>query len=207
MVVTEVLVPGRAHAVYPDGELGLSDSSVARVQTAVAYYHNNEDVFAEQGGRILFEGGWAEAATGMSKPPEGQREGRLMYDLAADLGVPEQFRVAGIESRTTMENCLNARQVFSGVGQLAIVTQLSQAARLIYCAGRALPERYVYIIEAPGEDNPKILEDEERLFAQSRILYGWAYSPRTLRIADRIGVLAGRLSGVRPGREYNIKKD
>lgn len=201
-VVTDVLVPGRSHAVSESGQLALSGSSIQRVQAAAEYYFDNQAAFHDAAGVIHFEGGWAKAAGGIAKPPEEFREGRLMNELAGELGVPAMFRSEGIESTSTMDNMLKARQRFAGVSRLAIVTQLSQAGRLLYCGSKALPGIELSIIEAPGEENPEILQDEARLLKQSRILYGWARGPRTLALADRLGTIAGNLAGLKPAGKY-----
>jgi uncharacterized SAM-binding protein YcdF (DUF218 family) len=200
--ITNVLVPGRGHDVLADGSLSLSDSAMARVETVGEYYLENVEAFETSAGRILFEGGWAKGATGIDRPPVELREGRLMRDLATDLGMPEKIAAEGIESTTTMTNVLNSRNFFGNVGSLAIVTQLSQADRFNYFAKRVYPDAEVEIIEAPGEDDPEIIADEQRLLRQSRILYGWAWSPRTLRLADTLGVFAGNLVNLQPGAKY-----
>jgi hypothetical protein len=200
--VTNVLVPGRAHLVLPDGSLALTESAVARVHTVVDYYNEHEAAFAEQAGICLFEGGWAKAAARMAKPPETLREGRLMRELALSLGLPGAYADEGLDSTTTMDNVLKARRLFLGVGNLAIVTQLSQADRFLYCASKALPHTNVTIIEAPGEDDPAIIAEEQRLLAQSRLLYGWARGPRLLHVADVLGTVAGRVAGLRPADKY-----
>ncbi len=197
-----VLVPGRAHQVLPDGSLGLSESSIARVNTAYDYYRDMADAFAEQGGLVLFEGGYAKAAAGMHKPPEEFREGRLMRNLALQIGMPEEYAAEGIESTTTMSNCLDARRFFKNAGSIAIVTQLSQADRLLYCAKKVYPGTKLTIIEAPGEEDPAVVATEQRLLRQSKVVYGWAKGPAMLRIADRLGTLAGNLVGLRPAAEY-----
>lgn len=199
MQLTEVFVPGRAHAA---GTLELSQPSIARVETAVEYYLSHEELFDRKGGQIHFEGGWAAGAAGMAKPPEDKREGSLMYDMAADLGVPEKFRSKGIESTTTMSNWLDVKDKYGCVGRLAVVTQMTQAARHQYCAQKVLPGTSLMFIKAPGETDPAIEADEERLLKQSHILYGWARGPRMLRVADRMGIVAGRLAGVRPADKY-----
>jgi len=200
---TEILVPGRGHVLGPDNELTLSPSAVSRVETAAAYFAEHAEDFQERGGEIRFEGGWAEAAAGMPQPPEALREGRLMRLLGVSQGIDESVATEGIQSRTTMENCLHARESFLGVSRLAIVSQLSQADRFLLCARKVFPDTEVSIIEAPGETDPGIVSDEQRLLKQSRILYGWAWNPRTLYIADRAGVLAGRLAGLRPAAKYS----
>lgn len=202
MAGPSILVPGRAHDRGADGELVLSASSVARVEAVAGYYHANAADF-EQAGIIRFEGGRAEAAAGMEMPPPEQREGTQMQDLAVELGVPRKMTTAGIWSRTTMENCLHARESFLGVASLLITTQLSQADRLLYCAGKALPGTQLSILPVAGEEDPAIMAEEERLLRQSKILYSWARSPRSLYIADRIGVTAGRMIGFRPGAKYS----
>lgn len=205
--VTDVLVPGRGHSLAPNGLLCLSPSSLARLETTVTYYMGHVESFEERSGLVCFEGGWAAAAAGMSRPPENRREGRLMRTYAINLGMAAGHCVEGIESTTTMANCLQARRHFAGVGRLAIVAQVSQADRLLYCAGRVLPDVALSIIEAPGEDDPAIIEDEQRLLHQSRLLYGWARGSRTLELADRFGMLLGRLAGVRPGERYGAIGD
>jgi hypothetical protein len=65
-----------------------------------------------------------------------------------------------------------------------------------------MPERKAVIIEAAGEDDPAIIADERRLLRLSHIVYGWALGPRSLHVADRVGLLAGRLVGMRPAARY-----
>lgn len=206
-VITNVLVPGRGHALNEAGELCLSNSSTARVQVAADYYTDNAEDFETQGGLICFEGGWAAAAAGMPRPPKHLREGRLMRMQAIAAGVSAAKSVEGVESTTTMSNCLHSRHHFAGVGRLAIVTQVSQADRLLFCAGKAFPGTELSIIEASGEDDVAIIADERRLLAQSRLLYGWANSPRALAVADQLGVWLGKLAGARPGQNYGALGD
>jgi len=125
-----------------------------------------------------------------------------MADLAVELGIPVQFIVAGINSTSTMENCLQARNSLRGLGRVAIVTQSSQADRLKYCASKAMPDIAFSIITARGEEDQAIIAEEQKLLRQSHILYGWARGPRTLRLADKLGTLAGRLMGLNPAAKY-----
>lgn len=204
---TQVLVPGRGHQVEPDGRLGLTDSAIARVETARDYYQGHAERFEAETGLIVFEGGWAATATGMAKPPEKLREGRLMRDLGTELGIPENRTVAGIESTSTLDNCLKQWKTFRNAGSLAIVTQLAQADRLLLCAEKVWPGKDVTIVEAPGEEDPEIIETEQDILQKSRMLYGLAKGPaiiriNELRILDKASMVLGRLSGMRPGAEY-----
>ena len=45
--VPYVLVPGRGHQVGLDGELGLTPSALARVETAAEYYRKYSEKFAD----------------------------------------------------------------------------------------------------------------------------------------------------------------
>jgi hypothetical protein len=184
----------------------LSASSLARVETAVAYFAENEKAFRRKRGVIRFEGGWVKAAGGMKKPPETYREGRLMFARAVRIGLPEEFGVAGIESTSTMSNMLRARSQFLSVDQLAIVTQQSQADRLFYCAGKVFPDTELSIIEAPGEENEAIYANEAKLLKQSRLLYGWAWGQRTLQFADMAGTLLANIAGWNPAAEFSHTK-
>jgi hypothetical protein len=112
-----------------EGGVVLSRASAARVRAAVDYVRGHLDLFSAPGGtpkKIVFGGGWAEAADGMTAPPVGSREGDLMLDLAlrepVGAGRLDDYAEVCVEaeSRSTLENLLNVVRL--GYVDLAAVT-------------------------------------------------------------------------------------
>lgn len=202
VVSTNVLVAGRGHNVLPDGSLELGESTVARVNTAVGYYHEHAASFEESGGALVMSGGYPTMATGnrIAPPPHELREGSLMAAIALQRDVPERFVKTVTSPTTTLEVVLRAMEDghFLGANSenpLSIVTQESQWPRLEWFARRVfkLPPEAVQLIPAPGEDDPQVISDEAQLMRMTKILYGPAHTPAGLRRAERAADAASRL--------------
>lgn len=215
-MLTSVLVAGRGHDTLPGGEIALGESTIARVNTAVDFFHGNKGDFTDalkngMGGVLVMSGGYATMATGnrIAPPAREQREGFLMAHRAMQQGVPSEH-VGTITSPTTTLEVV-ARPVeagyFTAISRshpLGIVTQESQWPRLLWLTERvlAVDRNSVVLIPAPGEEDPSILRDEAMLTLMTRVLYGPARTLNGLRraekIAQHISVLLTRIGIVQP---------
>ena len=97
-----LLVFGRG-VIGAGGHYTLTPASAARVRAAVDYTAAHPGV-----SRIVFAGGWAEAAEGAGQPPAGRREGDLMLVEARAAGLDRRADLrAETRSRSTLENLLH----------------------------------------------------------------------------------------------------
>jgi hypothetical protein len=221
-VSTNILVPGRAQNHLLDGSLELSESGIARVDTAVAYFEANRDAFAESlerdtGGIIAMAGGYAALASSgrMQAPPYRQREGTQMYERALDC-VPPQYLANVPTSTSTLENILSVHEsgLFMDVSPyspMGVVVeehtaaegeengQYSQWARVLWFVRRVykLPSEAVILIPTPTRLSDAEQADERKLMRATRLLYGPAHTANGLRRAEKIaGVGARVLTGL-----------
>jgi DUF218 domain len=199
-MITNLLVAGRGHDILPNGNLALGASTIARVDTAVEYFHNHQVDFDNalatySGGKLVMSGGYATMATGnvIAAPPYELREGSLMTARAIRQGVPAKHVCAVTSPTTTLEVVLRPVEEghftsISAEKPLAIVTQVSQWPRLRWFAHRILnlDSDSVLPIFAPGENDPNIIKDEQLLMTMTKFLYGAARTPQGLRRAERI---------------------
>jgi hypothetical protein len=217
---TNVLVAARGHDLdaLHNHELGearwqLGESTVQRVETAVQYFNQNRTAFedayaAGTGGILVGSGGYATIATGnqIPPPPYEYREGRLVEKLLVGNGIPAAHVRAVTSPTTTLEVILRPLEDghFDAIGAenpWAIITQNSQAARLLYLGQKAtrLSQESIHIIEAPGEEGMAIAKDEAHLLKVTKVLYGPAHTFAGLRRAERIaGGISSIVSRIRP---------
>ncbi|WP_320069121.1 YdcF family protein [Micromonospora sp. RTGN7] len=148
----------------------LTPASTARVQAALDYVAANEASFrraAARGNlpRVVFSGGWAEAAEGADPPPAGCREADLMLRHALDSGLDRYAELhAEPRSRSTLENLLRTAEdglfdghVFGPSHPLGIVSHSWHLPRVRYLARRALGLRGGALLDVPatgGEPEP-----------------------------------------------------
>ncbi|MFF3869361.1 YdcF family protein [Micromonospora sp. NPDC001898] len=129
----------------------LTPASIARVRAVVDYVAANEASFARAAGqgrapRIVFSGGWAEAAEGAHPPPQGWREGDLMLRQALAAGLDRHAELrAETRSRSTLENLLHTVEdglldghAFGPGQPLGIVSHTWHLPRIRYLARRTL---------------------------------------------------------------------
>ena len=193
IIATNLIVPGRGHNVWPDGSLHLSESALARVYAAAEYVREHHDAFEEAreagtGGVVVMSGGYAALATSgkMRPPPFEQRESTLMYREGHRSRIPFGYLRNSPASTSTLENILRPYEegylpVLSDKNPLGIVTQESQFDRLEWFARRIfqLPANAVQLIQAPGEETPRLSRTSRDLCALPRWLTG-----RSIRRSD-----------------------
>jgi hypothetical protein len=118
-----------------------------------------------------------------------------MTQLAIAGGIPQKHLRTIASPTTTLEVVLRPYEegVFAGLpinadNPLGIVTQATQYERLAWFTRRIykLPEDAIQLIEAPGEEDPQIATDEQRIMRMTRAMYGMARTPQGLRRAERI---------------------
>ncbi|GAA2631555.1 hypothetical protein GCM10010399_74780 [Dactylosporangium fulvum] len=211
-VATVLLVPSRGSENDGSG-YRLSPESAARVDAAVGHVLANREVFAGAAakgrpGRIVFSGGWAEAAAGQAAPPPGSREADLMLRRAAGAavdGTPLGDRVeliAESESRSTLENLLLTRgeglldgHEFTPGTPLGLVCHRRHLPRVRFLAKKVLglPDRCLQPILAPGSDARSNPTPETLLFLTARLLFlGTSDEATVLRRERRLVHLLGR---------------
>ena len=196
-----------------EGAVVLSRASAARVHAALDHVREHLDLFSAPGGnpkRIVFTGGWAEAAVGMAAPPPGSREGDLMRDLAlrepVGAGRLDDYTEVCVEteSRSTLENLLNAvrlgyvdRAAVTPSNPLGLVSHRGHLRRIAYLARKVLgidPEA-IQRIEAEGSDAGAGRIPEWAVHVATRLLYTGARKPASLLRRERSAVgLVGALT-------------
>lgn len=212
-LATDLLVFSRGLDISTDGcPLGLSDASAARVKAALAYVAAHVDVFrarraAGDPGRIVFSGGWAAAAADLSPSSPEHREGRLMHELAHDLGVDgvalatlvDTF--AETESTSTLENVLEvvdagflADRAYTAEHPLGLVAHAEHMARAQWFVRRALGLRREAIrqVIAVGEDKRSRNLPEPLLYVVTRVASIGATTPQALARRERLVLAAAR---------------
>lgn len=162
------------------GGYALTPASAARVQAAVDYTVAHPGV-----ARLIFAGGWAEAAEGAGQPPAGWREGDLMLREARAAGLDRHAELrAETRSRSTLENLLHTAQdglldgyAFDAVHPLGLVSHREHLPRIRMLAARVLglPGRALLDVPATGGETP----------------LPWR-SERTARLVARLGFLGAR---------------
>lgn len=171
----------------------LTPASAARVQAAVDYAGTHPGVR-----RIVFTGGWAEAAEGAEQPPDGWREGDLMLReaRAATLDRYADLR-AETRSRSTLENLVHTvtdglltGYAFDAGHPLGLVSHADHLPRIRLLAGKVLGLRGPALLDVPatGGETPLPSGRSEHL----------------ARIAARIGLLGARDPGALLRRERRM---
>lgn len=207
-IATNILVAARGH-VLGDDSFKLGTSSMQRVDRLIGHYQQHESAFLDarkngSGGIIAISGGYPTMAVGrkIAPPPYNLREGPMMARLAVEAGIPQTYIRTTASPTTTLEVVLRPYEegFFTGLAispdnPLGIVTQAAQYDRLEWFARRIyrLPRGAVQLIEAPGEENPRVVRDERRIMHTTRILYGMARRPYALRRAERIADNVSRI--------------
>lgn len=189
-----------------DGVVVLCRASAARVHAAVDHVREHLDAFSAPDGnpkRIVFSGGWAEAAVGMAAPPAGSREGDLMRDLAlrepVGAGRLDDYAEVCVEtdSRSTLENLLNVvrlgyldRAAITRSNPLGLVSHRGHLRRITYLAKKVLdigPDA-VQRIPAAGPDAGAGKIPEWAVYIATRLLYSGARKPASLLRRERSAV-------------------
>lgn len=195
------------------GGLVLSRASAARVHAAVDHVREHLDLFSAPDGnpkRIVFSGGWAEAAVGMAAPPPGSREGDLMRDLAlrepVGAGRLDDYAEVRVEteSRSTLENLLNVVRlgyvdpaVISRSNPIGLVSHRGHLRRITYLAKKVLDVRpdAIQRIHAEGPDTGAGTIPEWAVYVATRLLSAGAREPASLLRRERAAVrLLGALT-------------
>ncbi|GAA0799789.1 hypothetical protein Sya03_11410 [Spirilliplanes yamanashiensis] len=141
------------------GRWSLTAGSAERVHAAVDYVLGRRDEYRAGGRipRVIFTGGWAEAAEGAVQPPDGSCEGDLMVRaaLAAGLGAVAELR-AETRSRSTLENLLHVAEEglltgyeFAPGRPLGLVTHPWHLPRVRFLAGKVLGLRGAALTDVP----------------------------------------------------------
>ncbi|MER5705630.1 YdcF family protein, partial [Micromonospora sp. NPDC002296] len=178
----------------------LTPASIARVRAAVDYVAANEASFARAAGqgrapRIVFSGGWAEAAEGARPPPQGWREGDLMLRQALAAGLDRHAELrAETRSRSTLENLLHTVEdglldghAFGPGQPLGIVSHTWHLPRIRYLARRTLGLRGPALLDvhaSGGEALPRWWREPAARIA-SRLWFLGARDPAGLLRRER----------------------
>jgi hypothetical protein len=205
----DLIVFGRGHE--PGRVDRLSAASLARVDRVVAYVAAHADSFAERPARIVFSGGWAQAAGAVRRPPPVElREGNLMAAAAAGRRVHGRPLTAYAElhaessSPSTLENVLLVHDAgfFAGAAYdagnpLGLVAHAGHVERAAYYCAKVfgLKRSALLHILAVGEDQLSAGLPEPVMNAATRLACLGARSPRALRRRERW--LCAAASGLR----------
>jgi hypothetical protein len=189
-----------------EGGVLLSRASAVRVHAAVDHVREHLDLFSAPGAnpkRIVFSGGWAEAAAGMAAPPAGSREGDLMRDLAlrepVDAGRLDDYAEICVEteSRSTLENLLNVVRlgyidpvVISRSNPLGLVAHRGHLRRIAFLAKKVLDVRpdEIQRVPAEGRDAGSGGIPEWAVYVVTRLLYAGTSKPASLLRRERSAV-------------------
>ena len=205
----DIIVFGRGHE--PGRVDRLSVASLARVERVAEYVAAHAESFAAQPARIVFSGGWAQAAGAVRRPPPvEQREGNLMTAAAGGLSVHGRPLTgyadlhAESSSASTLENVLLVRDAgfFAGAvyderNPLGLVAHAGHVERAAYYCRKVFGLRRAALLHilAVGEDQLSAGLPEPVMNAATRLACLGARSPRALRRRERW--LCAAASGLR----------
>jgi uncharacterized SAM-binding protein YcdF (DUF218 family) len=139
------------------GRYALTPGSIARVEAAAYYVATHEAAFRAGPARIIFTGGWAEAAEGAPRPPSGDREGDLMLRWAREAALDAYADLmAETGSRSTLENLVRLAQDgllagyrFDAAHPLGVVSDAWHLPRVRFLAGKVLGLRGGAVLDVP----------------------------------------------------------
>ncbi|RSM69779.1 YdcF family protein [Actinoplanes sp. ATCC 53533] len=184
-----LLVFGRG-VIGDGGRYTLTPASAARVQAAVDYAAARPGV-----ARIVFAGGWAEAAEGAGQPPAGRREGDLMLAEARAAGLDRHADLrAETRSRSTLENLLHTAEdglldgyAFDAVHPLGLVSHREHLPRIRFLAAKVLglPARALLDVPATGGETPLPWRSERAARLIARLGFLGARDPSALLRRER----------------------
>ena len=186
---TALLVFGRGIVVAGE-HYTLTPAGAARVQAATDYATAHPGV-----SRIIFTGGWAEAAEGAEQPPPGRREGDLMLREARAAGLHRYADLrAETRSRSTLENLLHTVEdglldgyAFDAVHPLGLVSHREHLPRIRFLAAKVLglPGRALLDVPASGGETPLPWRSERAARVIARLGFLGAREPATLMRRER----------------------
>ena len=186
---TALLVFGRGVSAA-GRDYTLTAASAARVQAAADYTAAHPGVT-----RVIFTGGWAEAAEGAHQPPAGRREGDLMLLEARAAGLDRYADLrAETRSRSTLENLLHTLEdglldgyAFDAVHPLGLVSHRAHLPRIRFLAAKVLglPGRALLDVPASGGDTPLPWRSERAARAIARLGFLGAREPAALMRRER----------------------
>ncbi|BCJ50735.1 hypothetical protein Asp14428_22100 [Actinoplanes sp. NBRC 14428] len=192
---TVLLVFGRGVTRSGDGYV-LTPGSAARVHAAAGYVARHGDEFLRAGAegrpaRIVFSGGWAEAAEGAARPPAGSREGDLMLREALAAGLDRWADLhAETRSRSTLENVLHVAEeglLPPGREPLGLVSHAWHLPRIRFLTAKVLGRRGADLVDVPagGGDDDFSRRGERLAYLASRMALLGAREPGTLLRRER----------------------
>jgi hypothetical protein len=186
---TALLVFGRGISVAGE-QYSLTPASAARVQAATDYVTAHPGVT-----RVIFTGGWAEAAEGAIQPPAGRREGDLMLREAQAAGLDRYADLrAETRSRSTLENLLHTVEdglldgyAFDAVHPLGLVSHREHLPRIRFLAAKvlALPAGALLDVPASGGETPLPWRSERAARVIARLGFLGARDPAALMRRER----------------------
>jgi hypothetical protein len=172
------------------GHYTLTPASAARVRAAVDYAAAHPGV-----SRIVFAGGWAEAAEGAGQPPAGRREGDLMLVEARAAGLDRRADLrAETRSRSTLENLLHTVEdglldgyAFDAVHPLGLVSHREHLPRIRFLAAKVLglSGRALLDVPATGGEAPPRWRSERAARVAARLVFLGAREPSALLRRER----------------------
>jgi uncharacterized SAM-binding protein YcdF (DUF218 family) len=182
VVATVLLVFGRG-VVAAAERYELTPGSLARVRAAAGYvYRHRQAYLRADRPRIVFSGGWAEAASGAGEPPAGCHEGDLMMLAARAAGLDRYAELrAESRSRSTLENLVHttadgllAGYGFSAARPLGIVSHGWHLPRVRLLAAKVLGLRGAELLDVPatGGETPSGRRERATLLAARLWLAG-----------------------------------
>jgi DUF218 domain len=220
MTATVLIVFGRG-AVRDRDRYLLTPATRARVDTATAYVRAHRDAFVRAAAtgripRVVYSGGWAEAAAGAEAPPVGQREADLMLRRAAGEPVGTGTLADHAEllteahSRGTLENltCVRGEGLLDGMeftpaAPLGLVAHRGHLRRISYLARKVfgLPPACLREIVAAGPDLPMGQVSEPVAYLAARVCFlGLTHQESLLRRERRMVAAARWLERISSGR-------
>ncbi|GAA1555514.1 hypothetical protein GCM10009827_090360 [Dactylosporangium maewongense] len=199
-VTTVLLVFGRGVATA-GGEWVLTPAGAARVDAAIGYVSAHRDAFdAAAAPLVVFSGGWAEAAEGAPRPPEGCREGDLMVARARAAGLDRHAALrTECRSRSTLENLLHtvedgllAGHEFGPGHPLGLVSHAWHLPRIRFLARKVLRLRGAALLDVPATGGEPASRRERALHVASRLWFLGVADPAGLLRRERAVVAALR---------------
>jgi DUF218 domain len=205
----DIIVFGRGHE--PGRVDRLSVAGLARVGRVAEYVAAHAGSFAEQRARIVFSGGWAQAAGAVRQaPPVELREGNLMAAAARELTVHgrplAEYADLYVESSSasTLENVLLVQDAgffadaaHDELNPLGLVAHAGHVERAAYYCRKVfgLRQSALLLILAVGDDQLSAGLPEPVMNAATRLACLGARSPQALRRRERW--LCAAASGLR----------
>ncbi|WP_229074945.1 YdcF family protein [Actinoplanes sp. DH11] len=167
----------------------LTGESLERVRAAQRYVV--EHATGPDRPRVIFTGGWAEAADGAERPPDGEREGDLMLRAAVADGFDARADLhAETRSRSTLENLLHTVQdgllagyEFDARHPLGLVTHGWHLPRVRFLAGKVLGLRGPALLDIPARGGEP--HDERLVLLAARLGFLGTRRPEVLLRRER----------------------